>query len=73
MTADNEKTHTKTVKGKLVLVPSLQLVKTVVEDSPGPFNAKALRARLKQMHEVQLICPVTLRRHFKTLRLKPAN
>jgi hypothetical protein len=67
MQTDNVITHTKNVRGKTVLVPSLELVRSNLDGAGRHIDANALRAKLKQQFSVQLICPVTLRRHLKAL------
>jgi hypothetical protein len=62
-------THIKTVKGKLVLVPSLSLLKQHLPKSNGPVDGQLLRKSLLADSEAVMVCPVTLRRLFKLLDL----
>ena len=66
----NLETHTKIVKGKTVLVPSLELFKQHLPAGMGPVDTAQIRRALSAAHGTQLVCPVTMRRHLKTLNLK---
>jgi hypothetical protein len=63
-------THTKIVNGKTVLVPSLGLLKQYLPKQAGPVDTASLRKALTAAHGTQLVCPVTMRRYFKTLGLE---
>jgi hypothetical protein len=62
-------THIKTVKGKTVLVPSLALFKQHLTDHSRFVDTLRLRQSLTKAYGTQLVCPVTMRRHMKTLGL----
>jgi len=62
-------THKKIVKGKTVLVPSLELFKQYLPKEPGPVDTAQMRRAMTAAHGTQLICPVTMRRHLKALGL----
>jgi hypothetical protein len=65
----NNDTHIKTVKGKTVLVPSLALLQQFLPSQSGPVDTAMMRKALTEAHSTTLVCPVTMRRHFKTLGL----
>jgi hypothetical protein len=70
-------THIKTVRGKTVLVPSLALLQKYLPKHARMIDAQALRQAMTADHNTALVCPVTLRRHFRALGLsvkpKPAR
>ncbi len=73
MVADNFKSadimrHTKQVKGKSVIVPSLQDVADLVKNHVGKvLDTTPTRHQLAALHGTQMACSVTVRRHLKAL------
>lgn len=65
----NIETHKKIVKGKTVLVPSMELFKQYLPKKSGPIDTAEMRRAMTAAHDTQLVCPVTMRRHLKTLGL----
>lgn len=62
--------HIKQVKGKSVVVPSLQDVADLVMGRAGKISDTApIRHRLAEIHGTQMACPFTVRHHLKTLGL----
>ena len=60
----------KMVKGKSVVVPTLANVAALVEGHAGKVNDTApIRHALARKYNTQMACPVTVRRHLKTLGL----
>ena len=62
-------THKKIVKGKTVLVPSMELFKQYLPKEPGPVDTAAMRVAMKSAYGTQMVCPVTMRLHIKALGL----
>ncbi|MEP6827479.1 MAG: hypothetical protein ABJA10_05345 [Aestuariivirga sp.] len=62
-------THIKVVRGKKVLVPSLTLFKQHFPDQSQAVDTSLMRQSLTAAYGTQLVCPVTMRRHLKTLGL----
>jgi hypothetical protein len=65
-----EKVHIKQVKGKSVVVPALEDVKRLAGLQRGhTIETAAIRLSLAKEFGTQMCCPVTVRRHLKTLGL----
>jgi len=62
-------THIKIVKGKTVLVPSLELLKSYLPAASKSVDTTALRKAMTTDHATALVCPVTMRKHLKELGL----
>ncbi len=60
-------THTKIVKGKTVLVPSLALFRQHLPQQLGLVDTAQLRQTLETAYGRQMVCPLTIKRHLKTL------
>jgi hypothetical protein len=62
--------HIKQVKGKSVVVPTLQDVERLARLQDGQAIATApIRLTLARQYGTQMCCPFTVRRHLKTLGL----
>ncbi len=60
----------KAVKGKSVVVPTLEDVAALVKGQSGKVtNTTPIRLALAQKYGTQMACPVTVRRHLKALGL----
>jgi hypothetical protein len=71
MTSDDEP-WVKTVRGKTMLIPTVELVRKEAEAAAG-LDARALRQALASRFGTDATCPVTMRRHLKTLGILQKN
>ncbi len=73
MDVQNTKREFKVVKGKSVVVPTLEDVAQQVSGLNGRVrkvtDTAPIRRALAEQFKTQMACPVTVRRHLKTLGL----
>jgi hypothetical protein len=62
----------KTVRGKTMLIPTVELVRREAEAGPS-LDPRALRQTLAHRFGTDGTCPVTVRRHLKALGLLQKN
>jgi hypothetical protein len=59
----------KQVKGKSVIVPTLEDVARLARQQRGTIETAPIRLSLAKEYGTQMCCPVTVRRHLKALGL----